>query len=157
MGRPSIAENILNLLKRAVRDKSSVLQYNAIVFLFKLLEGFANNRSPIAAIIYKILTFSLIENHSNITLRSLVLKNFENVMENFPSIPLDVILDPLLKQIIEGENKSYFLNTFDIEFFLAVSEHPKLDMKLAFQILDIFNKIYLNNIVFSSKIYYIFL
>lgn len=67
---------ILDALKRSTRDSEFILKIEAFLLLFKLLDSFASERNPYAAIIYKKLTFSLMENHADINIRELLLKNF---------------------------------------------------------------------------------
>lgn len=64
------------MLKKATRDRLSTLKFTALTLLFKLLENFATERNQYAPIIYKLLTFSLIENHADSNLRELILRNF---------------------------------------------------------------------------------
>ena len=61
--REEIANNILTCLKRGVRDKSRLLNLSSISSLFYLLDIFSEERNPYAPIIYKTLTFSVVENH----------------------------------------------------------------------------------------------
>ena len=139
------------MFKRSLRDRSSLLQIISLNFLFKLLDEFANNKYIFTGQIYKIICNTLIENHSFINTRNLIFKNLEYILSNFESIPLDVFLIPLLKIISEKSKESYFFNTFDFEFFNVVINHPKLTMKLAIEILDVFTKLYFNDIIFASN------
>ena len=52
--------------------------------MFKILEFFGSDRNPYAPIIYKMLTFSLIENYENLILREFLLKNFIYTLKSFP-------------------------------------------------------------------------
>jgi hypothetical protein len=89
--------NILDLLKRATRDKSEILKLIALNCLFRLLDNLAQDRNPIAATIYKKMTFSVIENHADIQLRSIILRNCINTYSTFSSIPTDILIEPLIK------------------------------------------------------------
>ena len=73
------------------------MRIKSLTSLFFLLENFANQRHKIAPIIYKKLTFSLIENHANIEIREFMLRNFLTILKKFPNIPLDILMDPLVK------------------------------------------------------------
>ena len=42
-------------------------------------------------------------------------------------------------------------NSFDFEFFVAVSSHPRLNIKNAVQILDVLGKIYVNDFRFTTS------
>ena len=54
---------LMELLKRGTRDSSNPMKYKSLSLFYKLLEHFAKDRNPFAAVIYKKLTFSVIENH----------------------------------------------------------------------------------------------
>lgn len=44
---------------------------------------------------------------------------------------------------------SFFFNIFDLEFFEYMAKSPRLQLKNAIQLLDLFFKVYLNNAVFA--------
>ena len=60
-----IANNILGVVKRSTRTQSYLLQIMAYGRLFHLLSLFSNLKYSFAPIIYKTLTFCLIENYSD--------------------------------------------------------------------------------------------
>lgn len=47
--------------------------------------------------VYKTLTLCLIENHSNLGAREFILNNFTLIMETIETIPLNILLEPLIK------------------------------------------------------------
>lgn len=61
----------------------------------------ANERNPYAAILYKKLTFSLIENFDDVETRDFMECNFSNLFAKFSSVPIDILLEPLIKYINE--------------------------------------------------------
>lgn len=65
--------------------------------MFKLLDFFATNKNRYASPLYKEMTFSLIENHSDVDLREFILRNFIILLKKFPKIPIEIILEPMLK------------------------------------------------------------
>jgi len=142
--------NILNLLKRTSREKSQIIKITSITFLFKLLENFARMKNHNAPFVYKILTFSLIENYEDMILREFFLKNFETILQEFPEIPIGILLDPLVRQIQVNEEKIFDLNIFDVDFLDKCSKHPKMNEKLGIILLDCLVKIYLQNFIFAS-------
>jgi hypothetical protein len=46
--------------------------------------------------LYKKLTFMLIENHSDAVLREQMLRNFMQLFNNYPSIPIEILLEPFI-------------------------------------------------------------
>lgn len=73
-----------------------------------------------------------------------------NVYDLLPSIPVNILVEPLVSQIQVTENLSYFYNIFDFTFFNYISKHEKLPLKTGIQMLDLLFKIYLNNQTFSQ-------
>jgi hypothetical protein len=68
-----LATNILANLKRGIRTRSVVLQTTCVAHLFHLLATFADDRNMYAPIIYKTLTFAMIETHTDVELREFFL------------------------------------------------------------------------------------
>lgn len=52
--------NIMNHIKRGIRDSSQIMRFTLTEMLFNLLDEFANNKNPYASIVYKKLTFLFI-------------------------------------------------------------------------------------------------
>jgi len=55
-----------------------------------------------------------------------MLRNFSSIITKYPTIPIEIFLEPFVKQIKIRESKSYFLNIFDMEFINIVVSHRKL-------------------------------
>ena len=81
--------------------------------MFNLLDDFANNKNPYASIVYKKLTFLFIENHEDSNIREFMLRNFQNIFHKYQTIPVEIFLEPFIKQIKISESKSYDVNIFD--------------------------------------------
>lgn len=64
-----VAQAILTVLKRGCRDRNRILRTVAFEQMFKLLHHFSLNRDQFAPIIYKSLTFLLIEFHQHVEIR----------------------------------------------------------------------------------------
>ena len=144
-----LANHILLLIKKAIRDQHKSLKMVALTYLFRLLSKFAAEKNNYAPIIYKILTFSLVEHHEDISVREHILINFCDVLERFSSMPLEVIVDPLAKLIQSAYNSTYILNLPDFQFFDVVASHTKLQTKQAVVLLDLLARIYLDQICFA--------
>ena len=78
------AEYVIKSLQRAIRDKSSSLQILALGILFKLLDQFAIEKNTYAAVIYKTVTFALVENILKSDLREFIEKNMACDFRNVP-------------------------------------------------------------------------
>ena len=146
--KEEISNHVLTMLKRSTRDKNIALQLFSISHLFNLLETFANSKNQHAPIIYKALTFSLVENHQVLPIREFIMENFILLFKTQPGVPVGILLEPLAKQIQLSENNMFLYNLMDFEFFNAVADNPKLPAKSMIQLLDILAKIMLSEPLF---------
>ena len=147
--REEYANAILTVLKRGCRDTSRLLKFGCLAKLFHLLDSFTNERNSYAPIIYKTLTFSLLENYENSVEREFILQNFIITFNNISTIPVGILLEPLVKQL--QVSSSIQINTIDFDFFMCVARHPRLSVRNAVQTLDILGKIYINELEFSNS------
>jgi hypothetical protein len=67
--KTDIAQAVLTMLKRGCRDKSRILRVTSCELMMKLLHLFAVERNSNAPILYKTLTFLLIEFHMDLEIR----------------------------------------------------------------------------------------
>ena len=87
------------MLKRASRDKHKPLRMIALVVMFKLLDKFAEDKNSSAPAIYKTLIFSMVENPNDSVIRELYYINFTSLFDTHAAIPVNLLIDPLIKQI----------------------------------------------------------
>jgi hypothetical protein len=76
---------------------SKGVNQTCIHLAFYLLDTFASERNMFAPILYKSMTFVLIESYLNIEAREALLKNFIQLFKNHPNIPIAILCEPLLK------------------------------------------------------------
>lgn len=152
---PNVVENheeisteLLNTLKRALRDKLDILKFACIAKVFHLLENFANERNSFAPIIYKTLTFYLVENYRDHFIREIILSNFSSVFDSILNIPIAILLEPLVKQLQVANDANY--SPIDFDFFIKIAKHPRLALKNAVQTMDVLGKIYMNEELFTK-------
>ncbi|OMJ71022.1 hypothetical protein SteCoe_30868 [Stentor coeruleus] len=153
---PSVIENhehlaneIIGTLKKGWRDKLNILKFACIGKGFQLLEVFSGDRNPFAPIIYKTLTFYLVENYRDSLIREFILQNFKTLFESAQSIPIGILLEPLIKQFQITQDLE--CNTVDFEFFICISKHSRLALKHAVQAMDILGKIYMSQKAFIKS------
>ena len=133
------AAEILTALKRAARhSKSNLVQFGTIAKMFGLLDHFSQDRSAYAPILYKSLTFALVENYEKNLVREFILDNFARTFASEPEMPVGILLDPYLKQLQVADVS--ICNLADLNFFLVVCKHPRLNLKNAVQVLDVLAK-----------------
>lgn len=144
---PSAGPGILSILKRASRDVKSTLSTVAIQLLFRLLESFATSRNPTASTVYKTLTFLLVEFYWETEIRALMLTHF-NALFKEVDIPVEILLEPLLKQVtISQQNSS---NVFDFEFFQTVAGLSTLSDQSILMMVEALTKVALSSVFFAN-------
>jgi hypothetical protein len=147
-GREEIGSQILNNVKRALRDKTKLLPFACIGKMFQMIENFSVERNTFAPIIYKTLTFFVVENFRNVLVREMVLINFSLIFEANPAIPIAILLEPLIKQLQVTNELRY--STCDFEFFVKIGRHPRLSLKNSVQTMDILGKVYMSDEIFAK-------
>lgn len=113
------------------------------------------------------MTFVLIESYMNMELREAFLKNFIQLFKQHPNIPIAILSEPLLKQIminlekqdnvaqrninnILQPNSEYFtLNTTDFELFIEIANHPKINTNVAVPLIEIVCSVSWKNIILT--------
>lgn len=139
----------MNQIKRGIRDESQIMRFNLMELMFDLLDEFANKKNPYASIVYKKITFLFIENHEELTMREFMLRNLQVIFEKYQSIPVEIFLEPFIKQIKISESKSYLVNIFDMEFINVAVRHRKLKVTIGLELFDLLAKTKLNSYSFS--------
>jgi hypothetical protein len=87
------------MLKRGARDRHRPIRTVAISLMFRLLDKFSEEKNNAAPNVYKTLIFSLVENPNDSILRELYFINFLSLFEAQMSIPINLLIEPLIKQI----------------------------------------------------------
>ena len=142
------ANHTLILLKRSARRGNWALQLFALGNMFRLLKVFALSKNHYAPIIYKAITFSLMENYQVLEIREFVISNFITLFNEHNKIPMVILVDPFIKQIQLSDSINFTYNTIDFKFFIKIIRDPKLNIKNVIQVLDIFARIVLNDTLF---------
>jgi hypothetical protein len=69
----------MSCLKKGCRDRSKAVSILSMNLMFSLLDSFAVDRNKFAPMLYKALTFIMIDCYSNIELREEMINNFINL------------------------------------------------------------------------------
>ncbi len=64
-------------------------------------------------------------------MREFILRNFNKMFIDFQNIPIEIFLEPFIKQLKIGDNKTYVMNIFDFELIKTLAQHRKLKVNLA--------------------------
>jgi hypothetical protein len=86
-------------LKRASREGQRIVKVTTACMLFKLLDELAVIKNNAAPLIYKTLIWQIVEHHADLLLRELYYANFACLFRRQPTIPIALLVEPLLKQI----------------------------------------------------------
>ena len=75
--------------------------------------------------------------------------NFLEIFEEDENIPVGILMEPLIKTINARKGMSFFFQSFDFEFFNAISKHPRLQLKSIILLLNFLMDTYTEDIVFA--------
>ena len=76
--------------------------------MFKKFIKLSETKNKSAPMIYKTLIFSLVENPNDPTIREIYLTNFKELFTKNQSIPISLLMDPLLKQVSQSMTQQQF-------------------------------------------------
>ena len=133
---------ILSIFKTLYKDKNHLVQFSSICQLFRVLLVFSSERNSFVPIIYKSLIFNFIEYHHDLSIRELMLSNFNHLFKVILSIPVGIMVEPYVKQIQYSLGQTYYFNMNDISFLTTIARHPRYNVKEATLTLDILGKIF---------------
>ena len=139
--------SILGLLNRTCRDENKILKFLSIGVMFHLFDLLAEWKSSFAPVIYRTLTFLLVETYTVVETRQFIQDNFVMVFKKNENIPVGIIVEPYLKRL---QVLDVPLEIFDYDFISTISQYPLLGLKQGIQIIDLVGKFYLNDPVFAK-------
>lgn len=76
-----------------------MIRISTAAYLFRLLDTFSKTKNISAPFIYKTLVFNIVESPGDLTIREVYFSNFVELFRSQPSIPIALLVEPLLKQI----------------------------------------------------------
>lgn len=120
----------------------------SIELLFRLLDSFSRQSHSSADIIFKTLTFLLIEFYWEVDIREIMLGHFTVLFQEH-NLPIDTVCEPILKQIEVSEFHQSSFNVFDFEFFRFISSHSQLSPHSGMLLITALSKIALSSVVFQ--------
>lgn len=68
----------------------------ALMCCFRLLDTFSVHKNPAAPVLYRAVIFSVVENFRDDVMRDFCWTNFKQLYKLQPTIPVDLIVDPLV-------------------------------------------------------------
>ena len=85
--------------------------------------------------------------HNEDSTRCFIQSNFIHFIKTTPTIPVGIIIEPLVKQIASAPILR--LDMHDFSFFEAMAHHPKLSIKSAISLLDVLARLHLTHDFFA--------
>lgn len=144
----SLSNSILTFIKKIIREGSR--NFKILVFgqLFEIFFTFTERKITYAPILYKTLIFCLIENYHDERIREFMLINFRRILNEDLSIPLSIIIEPLIKQALILKHLVFHI--FDFDFYICVGRHPQLSLKDAILVIDLCGKVLTSDSVYCK-------
>jgi hypothetical protein len=139
-------EALVTCYKRTAREDLVTVKMTAVALLFECLVVLVELKNKMAIVLYKSLTFILLENHGHSIIRELLCYNFKSVLETYSTMPTAILVDPLVKRLQLTET-TYF--TFDFDLFMTLASHPMTDLESAVLLIDVIGKIYVSDIAYA--------
>ncbi|CAD8199508.1 unnamed protein product [Paramecium octaurelia] len=133
--------------RKATRESSFAMRIFTYQSLFRILDNLALQKDKYAALLYKKLVFSLIENFDQKEVREFLVANFLMLIRKYSTIPIDILIIPMVKQL-QIEQNEVQINIVDFQLLKSVCTHPKIDVNMAILMLDMLSKLYLSSIMF---------
>jgi len=72
------------------------------------------------------------------------MSSFQFLFERISTIPIGILVEPLVKAIQVSEGSSFKFNVFDFDFFKAIVRHPRINLKNGVMVSDLMAKAFLN-------------
>ena len=94
-----LRKRILTSISKLSRCQFQSIKIQSFCLLFTLLDKFIRIRSSNAPVIFKSITFSLIENFYDNTTRQFIIQNLTTLFLAERSLPVGILLEPYIKQL----------------------------------------------------------
>ena len=130
-------------MKENIKTNKQNIYTTSISQVFILMDKFGKIKNKYAPYLYKNIVFIFIDEYDNEIKREIFLENFEMFFNNNRDIPIDILLEPYLNKI--NGCKNYGLS--DFLFLLKMVEHPRIEAKDLFDIIQFILKVCLNDVM----------
>lgn len=94
-----MTNTLIFVFKRTVSERTKSIRLLSIAYLFKVLEKLIELKKKAALTLYRTLIYSLVESPFDPTIRELYLANFNQLFKQNPKMPVEWLVEPLLKQL----------------------------------------------------------
>ena len=143
------SSRVIKTFEKISREKSVLLKISCLGRFFSLLEKFALSKNSHAPVLYKIITFALVENYSEMETKEFIINNFLYLFDQI-EVPLKILLEPLSKHLtISGV---YDFNLLDFHFFSKIGRHDQLNVKFGLMFVDSLAKLFVEHEFYAKVI-----
>lgn len=142
-----LAADILNLLKRCLKEITKPGKFMIYSKLFHLLSVFSAQKSSFAPVVYKTLIEFMVEDFYDEDIREYILFNMILILNEVEGIPISILIDPYIKMFQVDKDAKY--NVFDFKFISFISANQGLCVRDAIFLLDLLGKVIANDLVFQ--------
>ena len=139
------ANRIIAYFKENIKSNIQNIFSTGILQLFNLMEKFGIIKNKYGPFLYKNIVFIFIEEYNNEIKRELFLENFEKFLNNNQDIPIDILLESYLNHINGCQNYALC----DFLFLLKIIEHPRIEAKDIYDIIQFILNVCLNSIPYA--------
>lgn len=143
------SSRVIKTFEKISREKSVLLKISCLSRFFNLLEHLAESRNSFAPVVYKIITFSLVENFSELETKEFIMSNFITLFSRV-DIPLKILLEPLAKHLTISAESDFSI--VDFYFFASIASHPHLTVKLGLIFIDSLAKLLVDHEFYADLI-----
>lgn len=133
----SLLDVSLKRILKLGRDPQLSIRLPALAMVFGLLSELATAKNAQSPSLYKLLTFSFIENFEDTETRELMTLSFIELFDAHRSIPVAILLDPLLRKLQQEQMEKEVvpdrpgLMHFDRQLLRCFIQHRKLKLESA--------------------------
>ena len=145
-----VGNEIVKMLHSFCKLANLPMKISILSMMFELLRNFAAQKNKFAPVLYKSLTYILIENHNDDVVRMHILQDFKSLFSSSGTIPIGIVLEPFVKQFMVSDGESFQHEVFDFDLFECAATHPKLEVLLAISLLDLLAKVFINDEVYAK-------
>jgi len=130
-------DTLLSMLNKLSRSTSRPTQIACLAALFDILRVLATHQdADFTPRLYKLLIFHLVENHGDDELRDVMLSHFIALTASTPTIPIAVLVEPLVRQ-----TAFYGARQLHLDLFNALATHTTLELKQAMLLIHLVGKL----------------
>ena len=97
--KDAVTNTLIFVFKRMVSERTKSIRLLSIAYLFKVLEKLIELKKKAALTLYRTLIFSLVESPFDPTIRELYMANFSELFRLNPKMPIEWLVEPLVKQL----------------------------------------------------------